>query len=508
MVECEYSNCEENTYNGSKFCILHHDIPNENQNDYDNIIEEKERTFQKKIEKNEYDFIGVKLPEINIQNKDIDLKGEDMDFSKSEIQGDVIFTGSAISGGTKFENSKIGGSYINFNLSDIAGEVSFDRCEGKFKLDFERSRVLSGLTFNGLNIIKANLNGLISSRIFFEIPNDSTNQSIVDFKCDRSQIGGFTFVGPHGNFSFLGSEINGGVLFNFSKDNEQFGYISFERAEIKGEVEFYGSYKSYLDLSQSKISKGFSAMAGDFINARFDDTEISESIHLNHSKIQKNISFKGSTFTNCDINRAEIKGNVNFDSCLIENSLNLSGAIIAQNLDLNNTQIMGKINFFTTQIGGGLNFENTKFEDLEAQEESSRKAKIIWESLGERAKSDEYYYLEMVAKRKQKNNKIRQLFEFLFIDMAFKYGTNPYRTIITWFVVILFFACVYSIPGVLNGANWAPDYLFFSIFSSVGFEYAQYTLNPQYQILVSAEIVIGTFIWAAFLVIFARKYMR
>ncbi len=55
-----------------------------------------------------------------------------------------------------------------------------------------------------------------------------------------------------------------------------------------------------------------------------------------------------------------------------------------------------------TDVNGIVSFEKTTFLEPSAQEAAYRTAKQIWETLGNKDKSDECFYKEMEAKRKQK----------------------------------------------------------------------------------------------------------
>jgi hypothetical protein len=183
---------------------------------------------------------------------------------------------------------------------------------------------------------------------------------------------------------------------------------------------------------------------------------------------------------------------------------------------------MGNGNIFNkSEIKGELSFKYTTFIKPKAQEEACRKAKQIWEGLGDRSEEDHYFYREMEAKRKQRhlwisiNNKFLTKNKLIYmgylelpIQYLLGYGVFPFRVIGLWIMFVFIFGLLFGLLNVVNGINISLDYLWVSIFTATGFDYGVYQLRPEFQWLASIEIVFGLFIWSAFLVIFARKYMR
>jgi len=140
-------------------------------------------------------------------------------------------------------------------------------------------------------------------------------------------------------------------------------------------------------------------------------------------------------------------------------------------------------------------------------------AKNIWKSLGDREKEDYYHYREMEAKRKQKNSIIK--FVELPIQYIFGYGIYPFRVMATWGLTVLLFAIYFwifnGVGRVGNGVENAESFLenlYFSIFTATTLGYGDYRPNPGYHLMAGILAIFGTFMWAAFVAIFARKYMR
>lgn len=280
---------------------------------------------------------------------------------------------------------------------------------------------------------------------------------------------------------FTSSKIDGSAIFNSAKIPYK---ALFEKFKVKFNVDFSRCiFKGYLTLNEAEI--------GGRVN--FDETKM-ESLSLNssrigslildHTKLTGYLSAKDAAIWGMIIKYSTAKF-MNFDESIITNDVEL----------------------YSNKFKEGISFHKTSFLEPYTQEKTSRYIKNIWEKLGDRDKADYYFYREMEAKRLQKG-KIKSFFEYIFIQWAFEYGTNPYKVLGLWLLLILGFSVIYGILNAVEGINNPLDYVYFSVFAGTGFDYASYHLKAGFQFLASIEVVFGIFIWAAFLVIFARRYMR
>lgn len=113
----------------------------------------------------------------------------------------------------------------------------------------------------------------------------------------------------------------------------------------------------------------------------------------------------------------------------------------------------------------------------------------------------------MEARRKQKQSVIR--FLELPVQYIFGYGVYPFRVIATWLLTVFFFAFLFWIGNGVEAADSLLEYIYFSIVTVATPGYGGYYPKPGiYQGLASFEAIFGTFMWAAFIATFARKYMR
>jgi len=215
---------------------------------------------------------------------------------------------------------------------------------------------------------------------------------------------------------------------------------------------------------------------------------------------------------------------------------------IEEDVDFNEATIYGKVWFGnekgrygyawtdTTKIGGVVTCEHTKFKIPEVQQKVCRVARITLENIGSKVAADYYFNREEEARRKvsktwaiktfkqgSKNSKLSAIFtlvgvfvEWLLADLTCKYGTEWKRPIALWvFVVLFLFPILYWTGKGIEGANSLWECIYFSIATATTLGYGDYHPAPGiYQGLAGAEAIFGTFMWAAFIAIFARKYMR
>jgi len=174
-------------------------------------------------------------------------------------------------------------------------------------------------------------------------------------------------------------------------------------------------------------------------------------------------------------------------------------------------------------VGGFVIVEECTFNNPYAEEVFYRLARTSWEKSGDFERADQYYYLEMVAKRKIKASarrrgwkkllkKMEILFEWLFADLTCKYGTDWKRPILIWLAAVnVFFPILFFLTGSVRGLSSSLgflDYEYFSIVTATTLGYGDYHPVGVGRAIASVEALFGMFMWAVFLTVFARKYMR
>ncbi len=304
------------------------------------------------------------------------------------------------------------------------------------------------------------------------------------------------------------------------------GNVNFANAEIDGEINFANAEIEGRFRFRKVIINGGVIFINTTIglNVSFERARINGYIFLKEATIGKSmirasyaVSFKKA-----------IISEVMFSGAIIEGSVLFEKATIKRYLDFSNANIYD------------LSFKDAKFHKIKAQEIACREAKITNERRGNRALADYHFYREMVAKRKQKYKMfslnpflklIRKLrlkkledkhkeflekerridwgFLELPIQYIFGYGVHPWRVITTWLVTVFVLAFVYWLGHGVEAADSFWECLYFSVVTAATPGYGGYHPNPGcYQGLASFEAIFGTFMWAAFIATFARKYMR
>lgn len=268
-------------------------------------------------------------------------------------------------------------------------------------------------------------------------------------------------------------------------------------------------------------------------DAWFDNAKMGVAMFFG-TKIEGNLQFNG----------AKIEIDANFCAATIEGDIFFNGATIKENASFEMARIEGDIHFSFANInslilGNPRNLKRfAKFKSLQAGENACREARKIQENRGNHGLADDYFYREMEAKRKQKHltfslesllirklkleklldkhigflEKQRRIywgFLELPVQYIFGYGVYPWRVIATWLLTVFCLAFVYWLGNGVEAADSLVEYIYFSVVTAATPGYGGYHPKPGfYQGLASFEAIFGTFMWAAFIATFARKYMR
>ena len=268
-----------------------------------------------------------------------------------------------------------------------------------------------------------------------------------------------------------------------------------------------------IKIVQSSIDISNSTMQGDlnFQNLNFNKYVHFEKVTFNlpalfaYSTFDEEACFDGATF--CDdvwFQCVTFDKNVLFHRTTFMGFVSFAGAIFRG----------GTWFGHATFNGDTLSFKNADFIFPYSQEDACRRAKNVLEKNGNREEAGNHFYREMDGKRKQKPWYIRYP-EWLFIQFVFGYGVHPFRLMACWFGFVFLFAAIYSLgrgidvaASQLNENASLADYIWFSIATAVTPGYAGYKPTPDFKLVAGLEAIFGTFMWAAFIATFSRKYMR
>lgn len=383
MVECKYDGCEEEVFENSDYCILHVELPeDEESEEFKRITRLKYKKIQEKISKDDFNFNGINVFRLIFKEKR--FNNINMTFLKAKIK-----------------------DHVEFYKCEVVGSIIFDGAEIGGHAWFFQSKLWN-------------------------------------------------------NVSFVGA-IVGLVIF-------------FQHSKLYGDVKLDG-------YSGSIVKKiWFWGIESD-CNVSINNNNIKEKIQFDNGQFGGNIEVIGST----------IEGNVNFDDIITKGQIKVD-----------NSKIYGNIQLKVKPEG--ITFESTKFKLPKTQEKACRIAKNYWNGEGDRESADYYFYHEMEAKRKQKKWYFR--YPEVIIQYCFGYGVYPGRFIVTWISVILVFTVIYSTQSGVNGNLGFWSYFYSSVVTAITPGFGTYRPDGIYQLVASVEAILGTFMWAAFIATFTRKYMR
>ncbi|MFC1787227.1 pentapeptide repeat-containing protein [Halobacteriota archaeon] len=169
MKTCAYKfrngeKCREETWQNSEFCIIHIELPeDEESGEFKRINELKDKKVEEKLIQKEFNFEGAKLFEVDFSGMKIK---NTLDFSHAIIRKDALFEGAMIGGDALFEGAMIGGDALfegatigrdaRFGEATILGDALFGRARiGRYAL-FGRAKIGKIVNFD-LTEIKGTL---------------------------------------------------------------------------------------------------------------------------------------------------------------------------------------------------------------------------------------------------------------------------------------------------------------------------------------------------------------
>ena len=280
------------------------------------------------------------------------------------------------------------------------------------------------------------------------------------------------------------------------------GYAYFDGVRIGGDANFSG-----LALTRNAV----------FTNATF-----SKLVSFDHAIIGENALFNGVT------SESEFRMNFSwwakkcyFDNAVIKKAdfsnskdppihdISLIGTEIEEDLLFYESVFDGDVELKNSKIGGRFVIDNIVIKKPKAREEVYRRLKRDCEEAGQQSKADEYYFKEMAAKREQNGNTLMRGLEWLFLDKIFCYGVKPLNTFLIWCGIILIFSGLFWGFNAISNVTTPVNYVYFSIVNAMTPGYSGTAATPGIpRVIASAEAILGTFMWAAFITIFVRKYTR
>ncbi len=151
-------------------------------------------------------------------------------------------------------------------------------------------------------------------------------------------------------------------------------------------------------------------------------------------------------------------------------------------------------------------------------EENYCKAKLAYTEAGDYEDAGAMYYEEMLMKRMlMKKGSLKRIASF-FYDLLCGYGEKPKNIVISWIVVVIFFAIIYFVTdGLIYCGNNDPSdnifakFLYSSYYSAMIFatiNHGEFEPKDYVRPFVALEAFIGIFLVILFVFVIARKMMR
>jgi hypothetical protein len=240
---------------------------------------------------------------------------------------------------------------------------------------------------------------------------------------------------------------------------------------------------------------------------------------------ERSVNFRNTTF----------KSNAYFDGTTFADDVSFERVIFKSDATWGDTNFNKNVIFRQSKFEGDhVSFGGSVFAFPEPEEDACRRAKSFMAKAGHRYYEEDFFYREMVAKRKLnsvgKHNILKaenltnvdSIKRFLMYDIVedilfqkiFGYGVRPWHVIGSWILLVIgIFPIFYLIADGMNlglfvryiGDSFiiavAPGYISTIINST-----ARHTLP--YHFVAYAELLMGAFLWACLIATFIKRYMR
>jgi len=398
-------------------------------------------------------------------------------------------------------------SSIEIANSEFFGDVDFSNTIFRKVVDFSRTEFIINSCFREtyFNDDSYFIETIFNFGASFDKSRFNNGASFLSAKFNL----GCSFLGTlfEANAWFVRAQFGLDSLFKDTKFN---GEANFMEAQFAMKTNFVGT-KFVESVSFTRTQFG--------LHACFEKAQFCRKSYFNLARVYGDIDFNGAQFCgDAYFDGVQIKKDAIFTGAKFGGKADFAEARMGGNADFREASFITGVHFVKALFEGDvLTFRDAVFGIPQFQEDACRRAKNMLERNGNREEAGYHYYREMDAKRKQKPWYYRYLLEYIPIQLVFGYGVYPPRLIACWIIIIIFFGLLYWIGGGINGAVQLSDCIKFSFAAAIAPGYIANTINPGYtgyqptpiyQVVAGLEAILGTFMWAAFIATFARKYMR
>lgn len=333
-----------------------------------------------------------------------------------------------------------------------------------------------------------------------------------------------------GKMDYCNVKFENRVIFNGAQFK---GIVLFDNVHFKEDTTFINT-EFYNDAEFHKVRFRSNAwfMSSTFHReARFSGTTFEKyagfmymTVH-SYSLLADNTRFEGE----CNFKRAVFKGPVFFIDTYFINKVIFNHTSFLEHLfiekrDSNGEHIFSdevSLSSVICEVGNPFDLPESYIKLPASRNTIYRSQRLIYEKESNRTDADRMYLKErragcqVIKKSGSNSDKLKSYIEWSIADLSSEYGTNWKRPIFLWVLSVLFvFPILHGIIGTFeinDISNLAViwKHIYFSILTATTFGFgAHQPVSFLGQVLVSIEAIFGLFVWAIFLTVFSRKYMR
>lgn len=328
--------------------------------------------------------------------------------------------------------------------------------------------------------------------------------------------GGANFSGSSfdGAVSFADASFSARALFAGVRFVSATGFVSYENvdficpavflnADFEAAADFSGAeFLSNALFSGSRFgSRAVFDRASFNSLATFDSVEFARLASYQAARFAGDASFASSRFY----------GTADFTSSRFLSSATVSasfyGPVRFDSLVADSNFELGYSRFFSVASLAGISLRN-----LRDYSRLLLLASIGSDAAGYRATAREFYYRHRVAERGTKDGWLRIL-ELILVDWTCGYGTKWTNVLLTWLCVIFIGTLVTWLgKGIQKGEDETPIRsfwlsLYFCIVTFTTLGYGDYRPRGAYKILADVTALLGAFMVAVFVLVFASSFM-
>ena len=176
------------------------------------------------------------------------------------------------------------------------------------------------------------------------------------------------------------------------------------------------------------------------------------------------------------------------------------------------TKSEGPLELGNPDFSGGVDYREVEFGSAGDAIRAFRLAEASWNSRGDSEQADRYYLLRMRARHETLPRLVAWM-ETLLVDWTSGYGTNWTRVLIAWLCTIGGSSLVFFLgKGIEDSSCGNPVRslglsIYFSIITFTTLGYGDYRPRGRYKALACLVSILGAYMMALFVYVFARAFM-